>query len=112
METGSKFHFYHAGLSPTNIVVSTDGNVTSILDWESAGFFPRMWIATKPRVCYAFILEHVEGDPWAGRELLLEALAERGYLPNVEGYREFYERKKSCRAGEELLASTRERRGS
>lgn len=100
METRSKFHFYHADLSPTNIMVSTDGNVTSILDWESAGFFPRMWIATKPRVCYAFILEYVEGDVWAWRKLLLKALAERRYLPDVEGYRGFYERKKRCRAGE------------
>lgn len=95
-EAGLKFHFYHADLSPTNIMVSADGNVTCILDWESAGFFPRMWIATKPRVCYAWVLEDVEGDAWAWRELLLEALAGRGYLPDVDGYRDFYEGRKRC----------------
>lgn len=84
-------------------MVSADGNVISIFDWESVGFFPRVWIGTKPRVCYAFILEDVEGDGWAWRELLLEALAGRGYLPGVDGYRGFYERQKRWRAGEGCL---------
>lgn len=42
MEVGSTFHFYHADLSPTNVIVSTEGSVTAILDWESAAFCPRM----------------------------------------------------------------------
>ena len=44
------FHFYHADLGPTNIMVSADGEVTGIIDWESGGFYPRFWIATKTQV--------------------------------------------------------------
>ena len=48
------FHFHHADLGPTNIMVSADGEVTGIIDWESGGFYPRFWIATKPHVSPAF----------------------------------------------------------
>ncbi len=44
------FHFYHADLGPTNIMVSEDGRVEGVIDWESAGFYPEFWIATKPSV--------------------------------------------------------------
>ncbi|KAL2825691.1 hypothetical protein BJY01DRAFT_241505 [Aspergillus pseudoustus] len=45
---GRCFHFYHADLNPTNILVADDGTTVSILDWESAGFYPRFWIPLKP----------------------------------------------------------------
>ncbi|KAI4188407.1 MAG: hypothetical protein LQ346_005321 [Caloplaca aetnensis] len=45
-----RFHFYHADLGPTNIMVSEDGIVEGVIDWESAGFYPEFWIATKPSV--------------------------------------------------------------
>lgn len=45
-----QFHFYHADLGPTNIMVSEDGMVEGVIDWESAGYYPRFWIATKPSV--------------------------------------------------------------
>ncbi|KAL4886824.1 hypothetical protein BJY04DRAFT_176617 [Aspergillus karnatakaensis] len=35
------FHFYHADLGPTNLLLSDDGEVKAILDWESAGFYPK-----------------------------------------------------------------------
>ena len=59
MDAGTNFHFYHADLGPTNIMVSGDGNVTGILDLESAAFYP---IGTKPKMSYGFILENVDGD--------------------------------------------------
>ena len=37
------FHYYHADLGPTNILVSEDGTVAGIIDWESAAFFPRFF---------------------------------------------------------------------
>lgn len=45
-----RFHFYHADLGPTNIMVSEDGIVEGVIDWESAGYYPQFWIATKPSV--------------------------------------------------------------
>lgn len=49
------FHFYHADLGPTNIMVSEDGDhVTGIIDWESAAYYPRFWAATKPVTAGAF----------------------------------------------------------
>lgn len=44
------FHFYHPDLGPGNIIVSDDGNIVGILHWESAGYYPDFWIATKPSV--------------------------------------------------------------
>ena len=44
----AEFHFYHPDLGPTNIIISDDGSVAGIIDWEAAGFYPRFWIATKP----------------------------------------------------------------
>lgn len=59
---------------------------------------------------YGFILEYVEGDVWAWRDLLLEAFAGRGHLPDVEGFRVSSERRR-CRAGEacSLLQGAAER---
>lgn len=44
----AEFHFYHPDLGPSNIIVSDDGSIAGIIDWEAAGFYPRFWIATKP----------------------------------------------------------------
>ncbi|KAE8147512.1 kinase-like domain-containing protein [Aspergillus avenaceus] len=38
---GDRFHFYHADLGPTNILLTDDGAVRAIIDWESAGYFPK-----------------------------------------------------------------------
>jgi len=89
LDAGENFHFYHADLGPTNVMVSRDGRVTGILDWESAAFYPRVWIGTKPRVSYGFILEGVDGDKWAWSKLLSEALEERKFVPYVQGFSAF-----------------------
>lgn len=83
MDAGESFHFYHADLSPTNIMVSGDGSVTGILDWESTAFYPRMWIGIKPKASYGFILKDFDGDKWLWRNILLEALKKRNFVPDV-----------------------------
>ncbi|KIH93618.1 hypothetical protein SPBR_04396 [Sporothrix brasiliensis 5110] len=95
---GAAFQFCHADLSPTNIMVSpTDGTVTSILDWESAAFYPRVWIATKARVSYGFILEdNVDDNVWAWTSVLLEALEKYNFYPNVQGFRALKEKQKEA----------------
>ncbi|KAJ2904551.1 hypothetical protein MKZ38_007750 [Zalerion maritima] len=58
------FHFYHADLRPTNIMISEDGNrVTGIIDWESAAYYPQFWVATKPVYAGAFWLECETDEP-------------------------------------------------
>ena len=44
----AELHFYHPDLGPSNIIISDDGSVAGIIDWEAAGYYPRFWIATKP----------------------------------------------------------------
>ena len=42
-EIDALFHFYHADLGPTNIMVSADdGVITAIIDWELAAYHPRV----------------------------------------------------------------------
>lgn len=74
------FIFYHADLGPTNIMISKDGNViTGIIDWESAAYYPRFWIATKPVVASAFWLESTIIEPKLWGELFGQALEAVGY---------------------------------
>lgn len=35
--------FTHADIAPRNVMVDEDHNVTGILDWESAGWYPEYW---------------------------------------------------------------------
>lgn len=74
------FHFYHADLGPTDIMISEDGNlVTGIIDWESAAYYPRFWVATKPGYAGAFWLECETDDPKLWGQLLGQALDASGY---------------------------------
>ena len=77
-------HFYHADLGPGNIMVSEEGNVEGILDWESAGFYPRSWIASKPMLSAGFYLNSGEGtkrEAW--RDLLGSMLKKEGFEPAI-----------------------------
>jgi aminoglycoside phosphotransferase (APT) family kinase protein len=75
-----QFHFYHADLGPTNIMVSEDGDrVTGIIDWESAAYYPRFWVATKPVTAGAFHLECETDEPKLWGQLLGQAIADKGY---------------------------------
>lgn len=74
------FHFYHADLGPGNIMVSEEGNVMGILDWESAGFYPRNWIALKPKLSPGFNLDSTKGPKrraWC--DLLRSMLEKEGF---------------------------------
>ena len=69
------FHFYHADLGPTNIMISSDGSVvTAIIDWESGAYYPRFWIATKPAASSVYWLECNTDEPKLWGELLTKGL--------------------------------------
>jgi hypothetical protein len=54
--------------------------VEGILDWESAGFYPRFWIASKPMLSAGFLLNSTEGtDRGAWRDLLRSMLKKEGF---------------------------------
>ncbi|CZT13887.1 uncharacterized protein RCO7_05100 [Rhynchosporium graminicola] len=79
LDIGTRFHFYHADLGPGNIMVR-DNKVVGILDWESAGFYPRCWIALKPTLSAGFFLRPtVQTEKVAWRNLLGKMLEKEGF---------------------------------
>ena len=76
-----QFQFYHADLGPMNIMVSEDGDrVTGVIDWETAAYYPRFWVATKPVTAWrAFNLECDTDEPKLWGQLLGQALETHGY---------------------------------
>ncbi|KAL8646449.1 MAG: hypothetical protein Q9226_006853 [Calogaya cf. arnoldii] len=76
-----QFHFYHADLGPTNIMVSEGGVVEGIIDWESAGYYPQFWIATKPSVSPGLSLCPVPPgcEEWEWRRALKSELERLGF---------------------------------
>lgn len=87
MEFGGGFHHYHTGFGPTNIIVSDEGHINSVIDWESAGYLPRFHIGTKPCVSAGFSLADLKGEEWAWRLLLSKSLEQKGFAPDLELYR-------------------------
>lgn len=65
-----EFHFYHADLGPGNIMMR-DGEISAIIDWESGGYYPKFWIATKPGVSPGLdfypAIDGVESGEWRKR---------------------------------------------
>ena len=89
-ELDELFHFYHADLGPTNIMISEDGNsVTGIIDWESAAYYPRFWVATKPVFAGAFWLECETDEPKLWGRLLGQALDANGFKEQEAIFREW-----------------------
>lgn len=88
----NKFVFYHSDLGPTNIKVEVQtkgAKVTGLLDWETAGFLPRGWIATKCRVSGGMDFDwdsEGEEDETVWRSSLAKVLVEE------KGYKEFANR--------------------
>ena len=81
---GKTFHFYHSDLGPTNIMISEEGKVSGIIDWELASFYPRFWITLKPEISAGFYLEpafegQIRAERWAWGELLQTALIAEGF---------------------------------
>ncbi|KAL2817143.1 hypothetical protein BJX63DRAFT_429862 [Aspergillus granulosus] len=79
----NEFYFYHADLSPTNILVSDSGTVLGILDWESAGYYPKFWLPLKPYMSCGFLL-NAEVPRYAWADALIEKLSEKGFALNLE----------------------------
>ncbi|KAE9989986.1 hypothetical protein EG327_001998 [Venturia inaequalis] len=74
------FYFYHADLGPTNIIISKEGHIEGVLDWESAGFFPKFWIATKPLISAGFNLpQESDADRYAWANMFSAALEVEGF---------------------------------
>ncbi|KAF2635821.1 hypothetical protein P280DRAFT_461233 [Massarina eburnea CBS 473.64] len=78
------FHFYHADLGPSNIIVTEDGSIVGIIDWESAAFYPKFWLGTKPLVSAGFFLRGAEKRAWAA--LLASALEREGFSPDMSKF--------------------------
>ncbi|CAG8091182.1 unnamed protein product [Penicillium salamii] len=77
----SEFVFYHADLGPGNIIVEDIPDIGSIgiIDWETAGYFPRAWIRTKFRISSGLDLpSSVEDEHWWRWEVQ-ESLGVRGF---------------------------------
>lgn len=87
---GQTFYLLHADLGPDNIMISDDGKVSALLDWESAAFYPYFWVGTKPLVSPGFLLD---GDSLeakrAWRVLLAEELDASGFNPDMKRYAEW-----------------------
>lgn len=54
---GNNFLFFYADLGPSNIMISEDAQITGILDWELAGFFPKFWIPLKVGISAGYLLD-------------------------------------------------------
>jgi len=82
------FHFYHGNLGPTNILVPDEAEINGITDWESAGYYPRFWIDTKPLVSAGFYFSSakdlVNKKAWA--VLLGKYLERKGFGPYLDMY--------------------------
>lgn len=76
-----KFHFYHADLGPTNIILSNGGTIKAIIDWESAGYYPKFWIPLKPYRSGGFNLDTPDDSRYDWTDLLESKLSELGFRP-------------------------------
>jgi hypothetical protein len=74
---GERFHFYHADLGPTNILLSDKG--VFILDWESAGYYPKFWIPLKPYRSGGFNLDAPDDSRYDWVDLLELELSDLGF---------------------------------
>jgi len=74
------------------MVVGT--SITGIIDWESAGYYPRFWIATKPRLTAGFYLQEDRTDPKAWSNVLGKMLEAHGFPQNIHGYNKWRGRRK------------------
>ncbi|CDM28158.1 Protein kinase-like domain [Penicillium roqueforti FM164] len=79
-EIEERFHLYHPDLAPGNIIVSNQ-KLLAIINWESAGFYPRFWISTKPSISRGMNfhppIPGIEETEW--RKRLRVKLEEHGY---------------------------------
>lgn len=62
--------------------------MSGIIDWESAAFYPRVFLVTKPTTAGGFRLDGCNtDDPWLRAKLLSEAIkAQGGYESAVDQF--------------------------
>lgn len=85
LDVGDKSYYYHADLGPTNVVV-LEGTITGILDWESAAYYPKFWIATKSRLSAGFCLQKDRTDRKAWSNMLGDLLEASGFVQSIDEY--------------------------
>lgn len=89
-DMGQYFMFAHMNMGPTNIFVLMPAEKTgrvelsAIIDWKSAGFYPHWYISTKPRISADFALDNefrdeipADGGHWMW--ILSDALMLEGF---------------------------------
>lgn len=90
-DVGEYFYFYHSTMDPRSVFVSVSGpekedvQVTAIINWDAAAYFPRWWIALKPQASFGFILGlgHKEEERWKWAETFSNTLIDKGFdCPN------------------------------
>ncbi|KLU83168.1 hypothetical protein MAPG_02233 [Magnaporthiopsis poae ATCC 64411] len=77
----------HGDLGPGNIFVDGDSNISTIIDWDSAGFVPKEWIATKFMASSGLDVPEdpdnpepdTPHDPYEYRRLVARRLVAKGY---------------------------------
>ena len=63
-DLGKQFVFAHTDMSPKNVFVFMPAEktgqvqVSTIIDWETAGYYPYWWMSTHARTCQDLFLEH------------------------------------------------------
>ena len=80
-----RLYLFHADLGPGNIMLK-DGRITGILDWESAAYYPRYWLATKPLVSPGFYLEGFKAQKREWADLLVQSLKLLGFPSDIRAY--------------------------
>ena len=95
-DTDVDFVFYHPDLTSHNIFVrrpeddSERGQLTQIIDWESAGYWPRFWVATCPNRFGPFtVLSCLGTEDGDWYTYLREALELEGFMPQSEWFTGF-----------------------
>ncbi|KAK7606384.1 kinase-like domain-containing protein [Phyllosticta paracitricarpa] len=87
LKVAHSFVLYHADLGPTNIFINRDGEVQAVIDWESAAFYPKFYVALKPLISYGFVLEDFPEELRAWSELLASELQKMGFESDKEAYK-------------------------
>ena len=69
-DSGTEFCLYHPDLHPANIFIKVSKDcaqpvrISAIIDWEDAGYWPRFWFVTCPKVSRWFLVEGENEFAW------------------------------------------------
>ena len=88
----SAFVFYHCDLGAGNVLVDVADGSISIIDWEIAGFVPKVWIRTKFRVSSGLDLPSADFDTrteW--RRRVQRHMEKEGFPDIVEPFMKWFQ---------------------